>query len=139
MRSLLILGAAIAVVASTAAAANFDINAADSQLDDVSTGTSAIEDCTSGLSADLLPGAYDATNNDWALDTVRVTSPTAGLATRCDGFEMTVVVERAGLATVVVGPQTVAATDGDVVDFAVTDVLLRPTNELSVLVDEPNL
>lgn len=139
MRSLLITGAAIAVVASTAAAANFDVNDADPLLDDVSTGTSAIEDCTSGLAADLLPGEYDPAANDWALATVRVTSPTQGLATRCDGFNMTVVVERDGDDTVVLGPNLIDAADGDTVDFAVTDVLLSPADELSVLVDEPNL
>lgn len=94
MRSLLITGAAVAVVASTAAAANFDVNDADGTLDDVSSGVSPIEDCTSGLEVDVLHSTdYDDTINDWYVTGVRVTGASSPLLSVCDELALAVALD----------------------------------------------
>lgn len=141
MRTGLLITAAVTVVASTAAAANFDINSADGTLDDISSGESAIEDCTDGLRLDVLHSDdYDDDINDWYVTGVRVAGASAGLLESCLDLALSVAIDDGDTNLTELGPVVLNATsvtDG-AIELPVPDdiaIPVRSATEVSAVVE----
>ena len=137
---------AVALATSSAFAAGFDVNAGQDALADISTGTVSVDDCTGGLLLDVVPGDYDATQDDWSVAAVRVTA--AGATTLdegCAGFLVSAAIEHGSNVTAAFGDVATDAAHliavGDEVVELTPDgtVWVSDVSHVAVLVDEPNL
>lgn len=136
MRPLLITAAVLAIAATSAAAAGLPLNTGTPGLSNTASGSVDVADCSEGIDVDLVPDtAFDQTLGDFTIASVTLTSLTPGLAERCAGSDVRVVLQTATGEYVELGPVRVEAGQPDTITLPVPRSVVHGTTTAHVLFD----